>query len=210
MFQRRMLLATGNEPFLIGATDDSATTGTSLTISKHANAQNGDLLIALLCSGGTETWSTGSGWAEALDQGAVPGVGLQYRYHNGSSSYSFTRSSNTAAAVGQILCIRQGQFDVAGSIATQSGSGAFNAPGVTLAGGLCGCWLANSDDNSGFATGPSGFSLVMTTSRTKSPNGACGHSYLANAAAGATGALSVQKNVVAGTKAAFLFGVKAL
>ena len=80
----------------------SQTTGTSISVSKPTNAATNDLLIAVVANAAARTL-TATGWTSigAVTQSIFSNdVEVFWRLHDGSSSYSFSWSGDTATVAG--------------------------------------------------------------------------------------------------------------
>lgn len=214
MFQRHMLLATTPMPAFIGAAGNSVTSNTTIAVTPPANAKVGDLLIALLDGGSANAWNTASGWTEVADQAAVPGIGVQWRIHDGSSSYSFTRAGSSGPLVAQIIAIRDAVFDAVGTFGTRAtgNSALFDAPSINVGGigGMLGIWLCTDGTSSsgGDYETPSGFTDVLYSGAGFGGQ-ISGKSFLRYIGPGATGAISTRIAVATGNKASVQFSVRA-
>lgn len=128
-------MSTANDPFWSSASAE-VTFATGLTITKPSGVVSGDLLIAIVL-GGNGTWTGDTGWTEAIDQGATPGIRVAYKVAGGSegASYTFTGSAS-GVKFGIILCYRGVSWDVIGaSVTTLTGDGTLAISGVTSGAG---------------------------------------------------------------------------
>lgn len=128
-------MSTANDPFWSSASAE-VTFATGLTINKPSGVVSGDTLVAIVAGGGV-TWTGDTGWTEAIDQGALPGIRVAYKTAGGSegASYTFTGSSSSTK-FGIILCYRGVSWDVIGaSVTTLTGDGALAISGVTSGAG---------------------------------------------------------------------------
>jgi hypothetical protein len=123
----------GSTPtFLASATGASnAAFNALLTINKPAGTAEGDLMVAMMSSTGTKTWTGDTGWTEVADQGAIPSLRVAYKIAGASepANYTFTMSSNGNDRSGAILTYRNAAYDVVGAFA--SGTDPLVIPSVT-------------------------------------------------------------------------------
>jgi hypothetical protein len=112
-----VLLQLTNEtvpPSPVVSVASATTVSTSLTISKPANVQEGDLLVAYMVSGTSASWTGATDWVEVVDST----VRVAYKVATSSepSSYTFTRSATGVAAAGTIVALRGVNYTRRGSV----------------------------------------------------------------------------------------------
>jgi hypothetical protein len=103
------------------ASQNTRTSGTTMSINKPTSTQQGDLMIAFMCSDQNRTWTGATGWTEVADQGTSPSLRIAYRVAGSSepSSYTFNLSSS-ANMVGAILTYRYATYDTIGAITVEA------------------------------------------------------------------------------------------
>lgn len=111
-----------NEPivapeFVASASTSNSNGSSTLVISKPTGTAEGDLMVAVMASDGTVTWSGDTGWTELADQGSTPSLCVAYKIAGASEgpSYTFTSSNNTRKLSGSILTYRYAAYDVISS-----------------------------------------------------------------------------------------------
>lgn len=180
---------------------------TSLVINKPSGVLSGDLLVAAMVG---STFTGASGWTEKIDQGAAPALRIATLTAGGSepSSYTFTAASGVNT-VGQIICLRNAQFDVLGaSVTTLSGDGNLVITAVTSAGGIILAFVATDSASSTIGhTTPSGMTLINT--KTHSVVGyPVLSSFVQEVASGSTGTRTSTTSGTTTTNGGILMGVK--
>lgn len=173
-----MLMAAnaGLPKFLAGYRPTS--TADPVTFNKPGDAAVGDLLVTLLSSAGTNTWTMPSGWTQG-----TPNAAAVLAYHEVAAgdpaSWSFT--SSPFGRNGHLFHFRNAVWFAGGTVATASaGNTELLAPSMVAAAGLLlGVWAGNN----GFSwTTPS--DMTAMGSNTSDP---CYAAFYQRVAAGATG-----------------------
>lgn len=167
MLSRRLMTAVSRGAQLVSAASGGGVFSASLTITKPSGLRSGDVLVAIMAVGGTAgatTWTGATGWTERVDQGAEPSLRVATLTAGGSepASYTFTASRSATNLFGIILCVRNAQWDVIGSIATQYGAGALAIGGVTSAGGVLIAAVASYAGTPPTHSTPTGMLLAAT------------------------------------------------
>jgi hypothetical protein len=184
---------------------ERTTAGTTLTVNMPSGVQAGDLLVITLSSdilSGSNNFTTpaGSGWTEVLDN-----IGRCVLWRIAESS---SPPSVVVTATGSILmsafttCIRNGMFDVMGTVGANANPNVAPSITVTENNSLLFCHNANGNTAGITWTGPSGFTTIITDSNATAPSAKL--SYLA-VNAGATGNISATPS--AGNGRGYLFSV---
>jgi hypothetical protein len=122
-----------NSPFVSVANSTSTTGSSSLTISKPANVQEGDLLVAFMVSGTTATWTGATDWVEVIDST----VRVAYKVATASEpiSYTFSRSATGVASSGCIVALRGVSYTRRGAVSASQDVGTtsiINVPAVSV------------------------------------------------------------------------------
>lgn len=121
--------------FIASAQTQNATVGAALVINKPAGTQAGDLMVAAVAGGtsDTTTWTGDTGWTEVADLASKPNVRLAYKVAGSSepASYTFTASSGANTNAGCILTYRNATYDTVGAFVTATTPAP--APGITVA-----------------------------------------------------------------------------
>ena len=129
--QRLMMTATRLPPLpaptFVGAmTRANSSNSGNLPLTKHADRELGDLVVAIMCrGGGTGTWTDptdGSSWTEAAVYAGSPGLRVAYHVfdHTGTSRYTWTFSSSSHRLAGCLLYYRNAAFDTIGAFTDAS------------------------------------------------------------------------------------------
>ena len=211
MLSRSLMMATGRGPQFVSYAAGTNVSSTSLTINRPLSLVSGDMLVAIMGSAQASpgvTWTGAAGWLERLDQGAPPSLRIATLTAGGSepSSYTFT-ASVAAVTFGIILCTRNTQWDVLGSIATLSSSGNLTMTGVTSAGGILIAAVASDDGAPVAHSTPAG--MQVTTTEIPATNIGGISAFYGNVLAGATGTRTSAISNNSNESSGILLGLKA-
>ena len=105
---------------IINVAFGNTTSGSSVTVSKPANVQVGDLMIFAGSSGNAASgraWTQLTGWTEIADAGGMINLGVQHRRVDGTEGASFTFTGNFSgdAMAGYLAVFRNAKIDVVGT-----------------------------------------------------------------------------------------------
>ena len=140
----------------------SGSSPTNVTVSVPAQAQTGDLLVALVM--GDDTVTLPSGWSQQAGSGSGNSRLLTRTWDGLAASYTFT--VNTDEAVAGIICaFRDAAFGVAGVVDDDGNPLALPGITVPLTNSLL-CIAAHSGGGGAVFTGPSGFTRVAQRNAT--------------------------------------------
>ena len=210
MLARSLMLGAARRPVFVSYASATATTNI-LTINKPADIVNGDMLVAIVNGtdgGGPATWTVPAGWTERLDQGVLPNLCVATKIAGASegASYAFTNSEAFPTLAGQIIALRNVQYDTIGTAGTRTGAGDIAIPGITLAAeGIVIAAVASGLYTVTHST-PSGMTLTGRTSQ--NAYGDVSGFYEAVLAAGATGTRTTTVSASAADSAGVLVGFK--
>lgn len=129
------LLQITNEPNIaptfVASAQNATSATTSLTINKPTGTQQNDLMVAIVQTDASSSWTSPAGWTEVADKGGKPGVSVAYKVAGASegSNYTFTAGSS-GDTTGSILTYRSATYDTVGAFTT--GSSTLTVPGVTV------------------------------------------------------------------------------
>jgi hypothetical protein len=106
----------------------STTSGSSVTVSKPANVQVGDLMIFAGSSGNASSnraWTQLTGWTEIVDNGGMINLGVQHRRVDGTegASFTFTGTFSGDSIAGYLAVFRNAKIDDVGSPREEIGNG---------------------------------------------------------------------------------------
>jgi hypothetical protein len=167
---------------LIGYTSYLANSTLLVTPNKPAGVVNGDQLIFFGGATTTQTWTGDTGWAEQIDQGAAPAIGVFTKIASSEgSSYSFGLSATTGAG-GILLAFRGAALDNLGSIVTRTGNGTLTVTGFSSAGGVVLLFVHSADDAGQTISAPAGYTEIAAAAGMSSNMKV----FMANVAAGTT------------------------
>ncbi len=149
-----------NLPTLIGSANAFAATG-AITISKPANTQQGDLMIAVLSAATGLTWTLPSGWLLGSRTASNTSLTIAYKYAGASEGSSYTFTPSASKASGRILTYRNANFGYSGLFGTANTGGNCVAPeiGVADAGSIVFASFALDSGTQTFPT-PTGMTLM--------------------------------------------------
>lgn len=189
MLARSLLMATTKGPQFVSYTAGVSNNTLTVTVNKPAGTIAGDVLVAVMGLGGdlnADTWTGDTGWTERVSAASAPYLRVATLTAGASepSSYTFTLvtvAPQVPGMFGIILCTRNTQWDVIGSI--YNGSPVV-APGITAAGGLLIAAVADYYALPPSHSTPAGMNATTTKN---SANGGGISAFYVNVLAGATG-----------------------
>lgn len=152
------LLQITNEPNIaptfVASAQNATSATTSLTINKPTGTQQNDLMVAIVQTDASSSWTSPAGWTEVADKGGKPGVSVAYKVAGASegSNYTFTAGSNGDTA-GSILTYRSATYDTVGAFTT--GSSTLTVPGVTVSASQSILIVTGVSGSTNTITGPS-------------------------------------------------------
>jgi len=195
----------------IGATQAArSSTANNFTIDKPANTQQGDLMVALMCSdrAGTVTWSGDTGWTEAVDQSSRPNVRIAHKVAGASEGASYTFSTNNSSRLaGSILTFRGAAWDAFGTVATNTTQTA-SAITVASTGSILIGFFASEIASVSWSNPTEGMVSTVTNTDATAPSYAI---YLDNSfPAGSSGDKSAAPSNASGNLGCILLSVKPL
>jgi hypothetical protein len=134
------LFANGGIPpieFVALAQHQNSTTATTLVINKPTGVQEGDLMVAVMATDSSVTWTGDTSWTEVSDTGNRTGLRIAWKRAGASegASYTFTSSSSRRLS-GVILAYRNATFGTMGTVQDYSTAPSGNimvAPSITVA-----------------------------------------------------------------------------
>jgi len=149
-------------PTLVGTTKTQLTSAsTTITIDVPAGTVDGNLLIAILTTANTDSWTTPSGWTV----GITPSAGRTVFYKTAASepaSYTFTASVSRTLQ-GYIVSYSNAQFSVGGALGTLSSPTVAPAITTTVADSIVFDVASTNVGNITFST-PTGYTLLNSDS----------------------------------------------
>jgi hypothetical protein len=143
-------------PFLISQAS-AQVNGTALAINKPTGTREGDLMLAVMNSQTSVTWTGDTGWTEVADQGSGASTRIAYKLAGASepASYTFTPSSIGKQA-GTIATYRNAAYDAVSAISTSASLAAVTA---TVAFARIVSTIANTTNNLTI-TGPAAMETI--------------------------------------------------
>ena len=151
--------------FISFAKNQTGGTASSLTINKPGGTVENDLMVMIIASTSTITWTQVAGWTEIFDVG---GLVAAYKVAGASEAASYTPSATSVANhSGIIVTYRNAFFDIAGSpsAATSSNTQIANAISLTRSGStLLAFFTARTSSSCTYSTPTTGLGVVNADS----------------------------------------------
>jgi len=112
---------TASPEFVSSSKTQNPATGTTLVINKPPGTTEGDLMVSVVLSSVSNSWTGDTSWVEVADEVAAPAIRVAYKLASSSEpiSYTFT-ASGPGVLAGAILTYRYANYDTIGSFVSAS------------------------------------------------------------------------------------------
>jgi len=169
------LLQITNEPdvapeFVASASTQNVSPQTTLVINKPIGTVEGDLMVAVMATDDTVTWTGDTGWTEVADLGTRPCLRVAYMVAGASEGANYTFTATVVEFLaGSILTYRYAAYDTVGTFAT--GTNPLVLPSISPAESQCTLIAVGARRGSNTTLGtPTGMTGRVTDNDATSPS----------------------------------------